>query len=156
MNHPPLPITVPKFAKKHPKRQAHVGITCQCETLPSKVLSCNLFICMKGLFEQSVKLVDVLVMYYLQFLSACLLTLYDLLTPRNLKGGIGSLFDPCVNAMGRRPHCPSRMEVSYCTSGFGAIIQRDLRTLSLPCDLPCDNLYACMIWVHAGKATHAS
>ena len=23
--------------------------------------------------------------------------------PRNLKGGIGSLFDPCVNAMGLRP-----------------------------------------------------
>ena len=26
---------------------------------------------------------------------------------------------------------PSRMEVSYCTSGFGAIIRRDLGTLSL-------------------------
>ena len=34
--------------------------------------------------------------------------------PRNFKGGIGSLFDPCVNAMGRRPYWPSRMEVSYC------------------------------------------
>ena len=44
------------------------------------------------------------------------------------KRGIGSLFDPCVNAIGRRPHCPSRMEVSYCTFGFDAIIRRDLRT----------------------------
>ena len=33
--------------------------------------------------------------------------------------------------MGRRPYWPSRMEVSYCTFGFGAIIRRDLRTLSL-------------------------
>ena len=46
--------------------------------------------------------------------------IYQLL-PRNLKGGIGSLFDPCVNAMGRRPYWPSCMEVSYCTFGFGVI-----------------------------------
>ena len=26
-----------------------------------------------------------------------------LVHPRNFKGGIGSLFDPCVNAMGRQP-----------------------------------------------------
>ena len=31
--------------------------------------------------------------------------LRDVCTPRNLKGGIGSLFDPCGNAMGRRPYC---------------------------------------------------
>ena len=31
-----------------------------------------------------------------------------------------------VNAMGQWPYCSSRMEVSYCTCGFGAIIQRDL------------------------------
>ena len=62
--------------------------------------------------------------------------------PRNLKGGIGSLFAPCVNAMGRRPYCSSRMVVSYCTFGFGAVIQRDLCTLSLPCDSPCCNQYA--------------
>ena len=74
---------------------------------------------------------------------------------RNLKGGIGSLFDPCVNAMGRRPYCSSRMEVGYCTFGFGAIIRRDLRTLSLPHVSPRDNQYACAIWVHTGKATHA-
>ena len=55
---------------------------------------------------------------------------------RNLKGGIGSLFDPCVNAMRRQPCWPSRMEVSYCTFGFGANILRDLRTLSLPHDSP--------------------
>ena len=70
------------------------------------------------------------------------------LIPRNLKGGIRSLFDPCVNAMGRRPYCPSRMEVSYCTFGFGAIIRRDLRTLSLPRDSPRDNIFACVIWVY--------
>ena len=40
---------------------------------------------------------------------------------RNLKGGIRSLFDPCVNATTRQPYFPSRMEVSYCTFGFGAI-----------------------------------
>ena len=40
---------------------------------------------------------------------------------RKLKGGIGSLFDTCVNAMGRRPYWPSRMEESYCTFGLGAI-----------------------------------
>ena len=39
--------------------------------------------------------------------------------PRNLKGKIGSLFDPCVNAMGWRPYWPSHMEASYCTFGFG-------------------------------------
>ena len=66
------------------------------------------------------------------------------LKPRNLKGGIRSLFDPFVNAMGPGPW-PSRMEVSYCTFGFGAIIQGDLRTLSLPCDSPRSNLYACVI-----------
>ena len=47
---------------------------------------------------------------------------------RNLKGGIRSQVDPCVNAMGQRPYWPSRMEVGYCTFGFGAIIQRDLCT----------------------------
>ena len=31
----------------------------------------------------------------------------------NFKGGIRSLFDHCVNAMGRRPYWPSCMEVSY-------------------------------------------
>ena len=74
---------------------------------------------------------------------------------RNLKWGIGSLFDPCVNTMGRRPYCPSCMEVSCCTFGFSTIIRRDLRTLSLPHDSQCDNLYACVIWVHSGKATHS-
>ena len=57
--------------------------------------------------------------------------------------------------MGRRPYCPSCMEVSYCTFAFGAIIRRDLRTLSLPCDSLRDNQYVCMIWVHTEKATHA-
>ena len=45
--------------------------------------------------------------------------------------------------------------LSYCTLGFGAITRRDLRILSLPHDSPRDNLYACVIWVHAGKATYA-
>ena len=72
-----------------------------------------------------------------------------------LKGGIGSLFDPCVNDMGQRPYCLSRMEVSYCTFGFGAIIRHDQRTLSLPRDSPRDNQYACAISVQTGKATHA-
>ena len=51
-------------------------------------------------------------------------------------------FDPCVNTMGWRPYCPSRMEASYCTFGFGAIIQCDLRTLSLLCDSLHDNQFA--------------
>ena len=79
---------------------------------------------------------------------------FDLIA-RNLKGGIGSLFDPFVNAMGRRPYCSSRMEGSYCTFGFGTIIRCDLRTLSLLRDSPWDIQYVCAIWVHAGKATHA-
>ena len=74
--------------------------------------------------------------------------------PMSLKGGIGSLF--CVNAMGWRPYCPSRMEVSYCTFGFGTIIRRDLRTLSLlPPDSPRDKQYACVIRIHVGKVTQA-
>ena len=52
--------------------------------------------------------------------------------PSYLKGGIRSLFDTYVNAMGWRPFWWSSMEVSYCTSGFGAIILSNLRTLSLP------------------------
>ena len=63
---------------------------------------------------------------------------------RNLKGGIGSRFDPRVNALGQRPYWPSRMEVSYCTFGFGAIIRCDLHTLSLPRDSPFDNPF---VWV---------
>ena len=55
----------------------------------------------------------------------------------------------------KRGNRVSSMEVSCCTFGFGAIIRRDLCTLSLPRDSPCDNQYACAIWVHAGKATHA-
>ena len=44
--------------------------------------------------------------------------------------------------MGQRPYCPSRMEMSYCTFGFGATIRRDLGTLSLPRDSPRDNQHA--------------
>ena len=76
-------------------------------------------------------------------------------TSRNLKREIWSLFAPCINAMGRQPYCPSCMEGSYCTFGLGAIIRRDLRTLLLLRDSPRDNQYACVIWVYAGKATHA-
>ena len=67
--------------------------------------------------------------------------------PRNLKGEIGSLFDPCVNGMGGRPYCSSHMEVSYCIIGFGVIIRRNLRTLSLGLllDSPRDNQHACGI-----------
>ena len=65
--------------------------------------------------------------------------------PRNLKRGIGSLFDHCVNAMGQRPYCPSHMEVSYCIFGFSTIVRCDLRTLSLPCDSPRDNQHVCVI-----------
>ena len=43
------------------------------------------------------------------------------------KEGIGSLFDSWVNAMEWQPFWWWRMEVSYCTSGFGTMIQRDLR-----------------------------
>ena len=56
--------------------------------------------------------------------------------PKNFKGGIRSLFDPCVNTMGQRPYCSSRMEMSYCTFGFSVIIQCNLCTLSLPRDSP--------------------
>ena len=61
---------------------------------------------------------------------------------RNLKGGIGSFFHPCVNAMEQGPYWLWRMEVCYCTFGFSTIIQCNLCTLLLP----QDNLYACMIF----------
>ena len=45
--------------------------------------------------------------------------------PKEFEGGIGSLFDPCVNATGQRPYCLSRMEVIIVPSdlarSFGAI-----------------------------------
>ena len=43
--------------------------------------------------------------------------------------------------MGRWPYCLSRMEVNYCTFGFGVIIQCDLCTLSLPRDSPHGPLF---------------
>ena len=61
---------------------------------------------------------------------------------RNIKRGIRSFFDPCVNAMGQRPYCLSRIEANYCTFGFGVIIRRDLRTLSLQHDSSRNNLFA--------------
>ena len=74
-----------------------------------------------------------------------------------LKDGIGSLFDPVLKlwGCGQRPYCPPRMEVSYCTFGFGAIIRRDLLTLSFLPDSPRNNLYACVISVLVGKVAHA-
>ena len=45
---------------------------------------------------------------------------------RKLKGGIGSLFHACVNAMEQLPDCLSHIEMSYCTFRFGEIIRRDL------------------------------
>ena len=58
------------------------------------------------------------------------------LNPKNFKEGIGSFFDHRVNALGRWPYWPSRMEVSYCTFELGAFIRRNLRILSLPRDSP--------------------
>ena len=49
----------------------------------------------------------------LAFYYTLYLWLLQLFRSRNLKGGIRSLFDPRVNAMGRPPYCSSRMEVSY-------------------------------------------
>ena len=51
-------------------------------------------------------------------------------------------FDHCVIAMGSGHIARQVWEVSYRTFGFGAIIRRDLRTLSLPRDSPRDNQYA--------------
>ena len=45
--------------------------------------------------------------------------------PRNLKGEIGSLFEPCVNAVRRRPYWQLCMEVSYRTFRFSAIFRRN-------------------------------
>ena len=53
--------------------------------------------------------------------------------PRNLKGGIRSLFDPCVNAMGRQPYCSSHMEgvivPSDLARSFGAICAHRYRVI---------------------------
>ena len=35
------PIAIPNFAKKHPKRQAHISIPCQCENPPGWVIDQN-------------------------------------------------------------------------------------------------------------------
>ena len=72
-------------------------------------------------------------------------SIYLIENPMELKVGIGSHFDPCVNAMGQQPYWPSRKEASYCTFEFGAIIRRDLRTLLLRRDLSHDKLCACVI-----------
>ena len=34
---PPPPIAIPNFEKKHPKRQAHIRIPCQCENPPGSL-----------------------------------------------------------------------------------------------------------------------
>ena len=73
--------------------------------------------------------------------------------PRNLKGGIGSLFDLCVTLW---PFWQSCMEVSYCTFGFGAIILARFAQVIIAARLPHDNLIVCVVKVHARKATHAS
>ena len=67
------------------------------------------------------------------------------LLSRNLKGESGLFLTPVLTLWGRRPYCPSRIEASYCTFGSGAIIWRDVRTLSLPRDSPGDSQYACVI-----------
>ena len=64
--------------------------------------------------------------------------------PSKFKGESVS-FSPCVNDMERRPYWVSLMEVSYCTFGFGAVIRRDLGTLSLTCNLSHNNHYARVI-----------
>ena len=67
----------------------------------------------------------------------------------NLRGGgvTGSLFHPCVNAM-EWPYCRSRMEVSYCTLGFGAICAHNHYNII---SRAISNMRARF----AGKATHA-
>ena len=52
-------------------------------------------------------------------LNTCYLRiLQNTLIPRKLKGGIGSLFDPVLTLWGGGHIGSSRMEQSYCTSGF--------------------------------------
>ena len=56
--------------------------------------------------------------------------------------GIESLFHPCVNTVVWRPYWWLYMEVSNCTSGFGAVIRHDLPAFSLACELLRNNQYA--------------
>ena len=72
---------------------------------------------------------------------------------RNLKERIRSLFNLCVNAVGRHPYCLSCMEVSYCTFRFGAIIQHTQGTFSLLCDSSHYIQYAWAISGYPDKAT---
>ena len=67
--------------------------------------------------------------------------------PSNLKGviNIRCPFDSGVNAMDWQPYWPSRVEASYTTFRYGAIIRHNLCTLSLPHDSPHDNHFACGI-----------
>ena len=70
---------------------------------------------------------------YVQLYKVEWLTVEEVNGPWNfiLKGELGP-FLTRVNPMGQRPYWPSHMEESFCTFGFGAIIRRHLRTLSLP------------------------
>ena len=60
---------------------------------------------------------------------------------RNLKGGIGSLFDPYVNAIGAAVILP----ITYGSELLYLWIWHDLHTLAVPRDSPHDNQYACVI-----------
>ena len=67
-----------------------------------------------------------------------------LVTTKEFKRRNQFSFWPCVNTTGWLPFWRPRMEVSYCTSGFGAIIWHSLRT-SLPNGLLRYNLNAYVI-----------
>ena len=87
--------------------------------------------------------------------------LYDSTSPyktcRNFKGGIGSHFYLCFNAMGWRSYWPSCMEMSIyivpsdLAWSFGAICAHQYCVIHHAITY----IHACVIKVHAGKATHA-
>ena len=77
------------------------------------------------------------------------------LEPRNLKGESGLFLTPVLSLWGAAAILPVTYGVELLYLRIWPIIWRDLRTLSIASDLPRNNQYACVTWVHAGKATHA-
>ena len=103
------------------------------------VFSCCYFICAHTFFLWFI--------YIARAFQLCL-------TQEIYKGESSLLLTPVLTLWGDS-HIDCQLELSYSAFGFGAIIQRNLLTLSLPHDSWQNNHYACVIYIHAGKATHA-
>ena len=77
---------------------------------------------------------------------------------KEFKRGIRVSFDPYVNAMWRRPYCPSsvdRGELLYLRFWRNHSARSTHIIVTAWFTAPRDNFYACLMWAHTWKATHA-